>query len=227
MDVVYLVRRGNVNEELRFSLRSLVNLPHDRVWTVGYKPNWLTGVEHIPGNRCQSKWLNVYDNLRIAASEVEADEFIVMNDDFFVVNPVAGVPTRHRGYLIDHISSVGSGSWKRSLMATFDFLRANGFRRPLSYDLHIPITMEREKLGEVLEIAWRKSTIPVQWRSLYGNWWRVPSTLRRDVKVRRAQIKDEWGPGADFVSTDDYSFGRAEVGAWLRQRFPDKSEFEK
>ena len=35
MDLVYLVRPGEQNEELRWSLRSLVNLPHERVFEVG------------------------------------------------------------------------------------------------------------------------------------------------------------------------------------------------
>ena len=50
MDAVYYVRPGDRNDELRYSLRSLANLPHDRVWIVGHTPPWVTGIESIQGN---------------------------------------------------------------------------------------------------------------------------------------------------------------------------------
>ncbi len=42
-DVVYVVRPGDKNEELRYSIRSVIaNLPHRKVWIAGYKPTWLS-----------------------------------------------------------------------------------------------------------------------------------------------------------------------------------------
>ena len=44
MDIVYNCRPGKQNEELRYSIRSVMeNLPHDNLWVVGGKPEWYTG----------------------------------------------------------------------------------------------------------------------------------------------------------------------------------------
>ncbi|MFF3129757.1 hypothetical protein ACFVRD_48125 [Streptomyces sp. NPDC057908] len=40
-DIVYVVRPWNQNEQLRYSLRTLANLPHRRVWIAGYCPTWV------------------------------------------------------------------------------------------------------------------------------------------------------------------------------------------
>lgn len=40
-DIVYFVKESAKNEELRYSLRSLKNFPHGRVWFYGYCPSFL------------------------------------------------------------------------------------------------------------------------------------------------------------------------------------------
>ena len=102
-DVVYFVRKGDQNEELRYSLRSLVNLPHRKVWIVGHTPAWVTGVESIPGNVFREKWWNVVDNLRLAALHVKAEQFVVMNDDIFLMRPPSLAPC-YRGPLVEQIA---------------------------------------------------------------------------------------------------------------------------
>jgi hypothetical protein len=48
-DVVYVVRPGNRNEELRYSLRSIAaHLPHRRVWLAGFCPSWVRNISFIP-----------------------------------------------------------------------------------------------------------------------------------------------------------------------------------
>lgn len=226
MDVVYFVRRG-ANEELRFSLRSLAaNLPHERVWIVGDKPPWVQGVQFVQGNRLGgSKWRNVYDNLRLAAEHVEADRFVVMNDDFHITHPTTAeaLPTWHRCLLTAHIPKT-SGHWRRSLESTLAFLIACGFEAPLSYELHLPVVMERAKLGEVLaEARHQTPLIPPQWRTLYGNWWHVPTTpAPADVKVGRRTV---WQPGG-FVSTSDMSWPASEAGRWVRKHFATAGPYE-
>jgi hypothetical protein len=102
--VAYYVRRGDANPELRYSLRSLSNLPHGRVLIVGHKPAWVTGVEHISGNRRHSIEANAVDNLRLACSGLDADRFVVMNDDFYIMSPLDSVPALHEGHLDERIS---------------------------------------------------------------------------------------------------------------------------
>src|SRR5690606_40329879 len=91
MDVVYLVRPGNRNEELRWSLRTLVNLPHDRVWIVGHLPNWIDRhkVQYLRTEQYELKHTNTLNNLATACDHSDiSDRFVLMNDDFFVLQPV-------------------------------------------------------------------------------------------------------------------------------------------
>jgi hypothetical protein len=224
MDLVYLVRNGERNDELRHSLRSLVNLPHGRVWVVGHRPKWLTGVEHIRGNRYPSKELNVYDNLQLACQQVDADRFVVMNDDFFVMRP-AQLRWWHRGTLTDHIAELNPGlsKWRTSLCNTLEWLTAQGFTDPLSYELHVPVVMERDKLADILARAVGKG-VPAQWRTLYGNWWQVRSTRRADVRVRRVAAGVKAGT---FLSTDDSTFRTHPAGLLVQTMFPEPCRYER
>jgi hypothetical protein len=59
-DLVYVVREGDRNNELRHSLRSVVaNVPHRLVWIAGYKPGWVSDlVGYIPMAQRGTKWQN-------------------------------------------------------------------------------------------------------------------------------------------------------------------------
>jgi hypothetical protein len=222
VDVVYFVKRGDKNEELRYSLRSLANLPHGRVWIVGHVPRWVDNVEHIPGNRHSTKWRNVYDNLQLAC-EHGPDRFVVMNDDFFVMALMWRLPSLYRGTLDRHIASCRQSDWRRSLVATKAWLAGQGITSPLSYELHVPVVMDRARLGEVLDLAHTAGTLP-QWRTLYGNYWQVPALMAPDCKVRTT--RQEWTPGGPFISTDDGTWRSHPAGRAVREAFPDPSPYE-
>lgn len=225
-DVVYLVRRGDRNPELKYSLRSLRNMPHGRVVVVGHRPNWLGGVTHVAGNRNGAeKALNIFDNLRLACDHVDADRFVLMNDDFFIMEPVDGPPSWHRGRLADHLARVRQQSaWRTSLQTTLDWLRARGHDDPLSFAVHAPMPFEVAKLAEVLDLA-AGPRIPPGARSIYGNWWNIPAVEIEDPKVRCT--RDGWTPGMALASTDDQTFRHHRIGQIIRARFARPSEFER
>jgi hypothetical protein len=221
MDVLYVVRKGERNSELRYSLRSLANLPDvDTVWIVGHKPRWIDGVGFVPGNRHTSKWHNVPDNLRIACEQIPVNRFVVMNDDFYVTRPVSRIPSWYRGPLSEHIRST-RGIWQKSLQRSAEVLGENGYRNLLSYELHVPVVMEREKLAEVLKYIPANEKFPAQWRTLYGNWWQVAAEWAPDCKLRT--MHQEWVPGS-FLSTDPGTFRRVE--SYLASLFPEPSPYE-
>src|SRR5690606_11872914 len=150
---VYLVRPGDQNDELRYSLRSLeANLPPGDVVIVGYCPTWVTGVLHIRGNRFGThKQRNVYDNVLTAAHcDVLPDQVVWMNDDFITLAPA--VPAMaHRCTLAEHIDGLTTRSWWwRSLKATDAWLRHQGHDDPLSFELHRPLPGDRHLMAEVL-----------------------------------------------------------------------------
>lgn len=227
MDIIYPVRDGDDNDELRYSLRSLAaNYPHGRVWIVGHKPEWVQGVEFIPGNRFGGRGnANVYDNILLACNNPEiSSRVVIFNDDFFVTEPVDGIPAMYRSTLMEHIAlprvQRDTSGWRQSLVTTRGCLQARGIANPVSYELHMPFVADRRKMADILQ-AFRHVTPanPPQWRSLYGNLCRIGGEIRKDVKCFNAD--DLFRP---FHSTEDRSFQF--FRRILHELFPDPCRYE-
>jgi len=232
-DVIYPVRPGDTNDELRYSLRSLEAFfpDHGTVWVVGYKPNWLTGVEFIPGNTSASSQTNVFRNILTACStQGVSDEVIVFNDDFFLTEPLTALPVYYRSSLDAHLrlprvrmATNGKSSWwAESLRTTKICLQAIGVDDPLSYELHVPFPADRQLMADTLtRFSEITPTNPPQWRTLYGNLniRREDSVLIEDSKAFR--------PGklrTPFHSTTDLSWRHFRTA--LSTMFPDPSRYE-
>lgn len=225
-DLVYLVRPGDDNEELRYSLRTLANLPHDRVWFVGHLPSWVTGVGHIPGNRANAKALNVLDNVRLACEHpFVADDVIVMNDDFFVLDPCELAPWARKP-LAAHIDSLShrGDAWVTSLRNTRDWLQLHGFHDPLSFELHTPFPIHKRSMAEALQaVADFGAPFPPQWRTVYGNLHVADAEVHPDVKLKSSTYVAH-ALAQPLLSTDDRGWPR--VAEHIRERFPDPSPYE-
>jgi hypothetical protein len=219
---VYLCRPGERNEELRYSLRSLRNLPHDRVWIAGGWPRWVR-TETLKANRLGSKYRLTTNNLRAAAEHPEvSDRFIVMNDDFFVMRPIASVPPLHRGPITPE--TMKRDRYTRSMDELVAYLRGFGFKHPLSYELHIPMVMSKRKVLQMFDLDCPPIALDRYKRSLYGNIYGVGGTLTRDCKVKAR--REEFRREALFLSTNDVTFNSEPVGAFIRETFPDPSPYE-
>lgn len=225
MDVVYLCREGE-NEELRYSLRSLRNLPHDRVWVFGGAPEWLRGAELVPVDQHASKYRVTTAAMRAACLHPRvSDPFALMNDDFFVMEPVAGVPALNRGP-VDVVAAeygrrIGASPYLEGMLATRDLLASLGCERPLSYELHVPLPVHKAEMLRALEVG-QAAGIPVlHKRTLYGNLAGLGGETIADVKIcgRRQCI-----PVGPWLSTLDATFPRAHP--LLAHRFPRPSPFE-
>jgi hypothetical protein len=180
MDLVYICRDGK-NEELRYSIRSAVkNLKFDNLWVVGGKPNWYVG-NHLEVIQNKSKYANARNNLRAICNSPEiSDSFILMNDDFYIMNKVDNVPYMHGGLLDNKIKQYKSltGDTRYVLMLKKTQLNLS-FRlknNVLDYELHVPMVMEKKKLLTIVEL-------PDLWRSRYGNTFGVGGIEMDDVKV--------------------------------------------
>lgn len=231
MTMVYIVRAGETNEELRYSLRTVqANTLEDHIVIVGHAPSWLRDVEVVKGNRFKhDKARNVYDNIRIACSAVTEEQIILMNDDFHILRPLGHMPMYHRGSLRTHIASLSATNtwWRRSLRATELWLEAAGYVNPLSYELHRPFPVDRQQMAKVLKKAQDyQQANPPQWRTLYGNYFEAGGIQVNDEKVYKTRVRDPFPVDAPFLSTTDYSFVRSAAGAELRKRFPDPSKWE-
>lgn len=232
MDVVYICEANERNEELRHSLRTLANLPHARVWMVGYKPRWARNVQYLPTKQISSKHVNTWRNWQAVATCADiSDRFILFNDDFFVTRPIAAIPDLHRGPLAEAIDLYRRKRLAQMLgraTTTQGLLRRAGRDGELySYELHTPMVIDRAVLAEAIGWVTQAHRGPVAHlskRTLYGNWARAGGVRAHDVKVQQANVGL---PDTDlpFLSTSPSSWPGL-AGGWVRRAFPVPSMYE-
>ncbi len=223
-DLVYLLRDGE-SEELRFSLRSVAaNLPHGRVWLVGGGPAWPANVSRIRVRQRESKYENVIANLRAALDSPEvSDPFVLMCDDFFVVEQIDSVPVLHCGRLAERlVRDDASAKYQRAMTETLRLLRDLGHHDPLCYDLHTPMTVGKSGMVEALDAAAGRHVL---WQTVYGNLTGAGGSLSANVKVPVRRSTDVL-PAGPFWSTNDNSFAHTEIGRRIRAAFPERCRYE-
>lgn len=235
MDVVWICRDGP-NEELRYSIRSVVKyMPHSKILVVGGKPDWYKGpflpVEtFLHGRKSTNKYVNAKNNIQsIIDSPKVSSEFVFMNDDFYVMQKLDKVPYYHGGLFADKIKEfyryAGYSDYVKVLLRTQSALEALGIKDLLDYTLHIPITYSKEKLAQVLPYD---GSI----RTLYGNIHRVDGKQMEDVKVHPKRLRPHSPQPFDylnkktlFLSTADASFSEVKRNL-LGKVFTKPSKYE-
>lgn len=229
MNFVYICKSGN-NEELRYSIRSVINsFPDADIWLVGGKPDWYLG-NYIKVNQDSHKYVNAINNLQVLCKSQEiSDEFILMNDDFFIIKQINTIDHFYNGLLsnkIDkYIKITGSSMYIKKLMLTNIRLIERGIEDPYDYELHVPMAMEKNKLLAIIN-----KYPSCLWRSMYGNINNVGGTEMEDVKVytnkRHAARSNEITENSTFLSTEDQAFEMM-LNKVLKKLFPNPTKYEK
>lgn len=232
MDILYTLKNCSNCDELTYSLRSLVNLPHDRVFIVGGCPNNInkSKVIHIKTEQNSTKWKNSTENVKKACADARlSDDFILMNDDFFILRQVAN-PVQEFNIAWDTMqklydSSLARGAacanWYKGMKETKDLLQKQGISDPLCYDLHTPFVFNKAKFLKIFDIAGINDIDVLHWRSVYGNLYLKDTQFIEDVKVRTA---NDFKQDSKFISCSDSGFGI--IKPILNKLFPNKSEYE-
>ena len=229
MDFVYICRDGD-NEELRYSIRSVINsFPEAKVWVVGGKPNWYVG-NYIDVGQIGLKYNNAINNLNALCNSQEiSDDFVLMNDDFFILKQIDTIKYFHGGSLsnkINRFKQLSRGSaYIKKLMVTEQTLKDYNVASPLDYELHVPMVMNKNKLKTIID-----KDQNCLWRSLYGNLFNVGGIETTDVKIYHSNanqsISYKITNDSVYASTDDITF--KEVWATtLKKSFPHKTIYEK
>jgi hypothetical protein len=221
MDYVYICREGD-NEELRYSIRSVVaNATHDKIWVIGYKPDWYIG-NYIQIDNIGSKFENITNCHKILPDiGALSEEFVIMNDDFFILKPLGKMPTFSDGTLTDKIEknmiSAGLSKYVRALITAKKRLHKLGITDPINYDLHTPMVFNKALLASVDDLT-------LSPRSLYGNLFKIDSIMIDDVKIHKKGSPFDIDE-SHFISTEDDSFYL--IKDKLEQLFPNKTIYEK
>lgn len=231
LDIVYFVKDAPSNEELRYSLRSMcANMPHKRVWIFGGRPANIEADIHVKVNQeGKTKWDKVRSMFEMACLNKElTDDFILFNDDFFIMQPTDKIEPLYRGSLADHIKVIEDACWHkpsdytRQLRRMNEHLESMGLST-LSYELHIPFIFNKKQLLYLIN----KYPDMRCTRTFYGNFYNVGGKQHRDVKIFSDKPSFDYKTSR-FLSTDD-SVVNVNNNAWryIRKQFPKKCEYER
>lgn len=227
-DVIYILRSGK-NEELRYSLRSVAkNYPHKRVIFYGGKPDGIEPDLFIPyAQPGDTKWEKVRNTIEIICKNDNiTEDFILFNDDFFIMKPVENPTNYYDGTLAERINSIERALFGRHsiysdrLRHLLETLKRAGIVNPLNYAHHTPMIINRKKMLETLE----KYPNEPMFRALYGNINQIGGENMPDVKFyqRRQPF-----PIGQYASTADDSWKQEKIGQIIRGKFALRSRFER
>lgn len=231
MDVVYMVKESENNEELRYSLRTLeAHFPHNRVVIVGFKPSWVQNVYHIKVPQDgQTKYKNIDKNWGALLRDDEiSDNFVLFNDDFFVIDKVKELPMMYYGSLDEHIADMKKRSrpakYIQRVQNTLDTLRRwHDVGEICSYELHMPMVIRKEMCHGLWIHCSKYKIKPYEMRSLYGNLFEGGGIRTADCKIYDLNDGALWHP---FVSTTDKVFHAGKAGEMIRERYQHPSRYE-
>ena len=223
-DIVYFVKESRENEELRYSLRTLKNFPHRKVFFYGGCPDGLLPDQHIHIRQNQpTKWQNVQMMLKLACNNPHITaNFWLFNDDFFVMQKVTNPKNYYHGDIYKHIVQLEDKygevtAYSAQLRKMAQELEALGCTTK-DYALHVPILINKDKMLEMFNV-----TDCPMFRSLYGNYSNIGGSEMLDVKITS---KEKLYKGGIYLSTDDNSFAGA-VGNQIKEMFPDRCKYER
>lgn len=225
-DLIYILKADIDTKELKYSLRSVEkNFPIKRVWFVGGQPKGLEPDIRIPhvqvGN---SKWEMIRSSMWKAVNDERlSEDFFLFNDDFFVMEPVDTDSFRNfvdgtLGRRIDELhSESGMNAYTRTLFKLEQELKT--MHEPtMNFDVHLPMLLNKEQVRSTLY----KCSSP-QMRSAIGNINRLPFVIHPDVKVYDLESVPV---NETYLSTNDDTFRKGNVGEYIRETFTTKSRFE-
>lgn len=234
MDVVYVIKDWTWRyDELRYSLRSLCNVPHDNVIIVWHKPSWLKWVKHIKiADDTNNKINNVRKKLEwICKSNRISEDFIYMHDDIFVLQPQKEIKYYKMASLANHKNTILRKLWFNRYYIAINSVYEL-FPKGDSFDVHCPIVFNRKKLWDVLEkykySKWSRRSI---YCNEYGIKWEfLPNTYRSSI-LYDCKIFD---PKKFMVTKTQPYLSISDLVAYcepfkkfIQAKFPDKSPYEK
>jgi len=227
-DVLYPVR-PSPKEDLRYSIRTLRNVPHGNVMLVGAVPAWATCLS-IPKPPHRPDLRDAAANILMGMqSDQLTEDVILMMDDVFILNEIPEIPTWHRGPLQKVISHYGDrrSRYLLNMQRTLELLVSLGIPRPLCYELHIPMMVNRQAYLDMLNLIPEDDTIEsFSKRTLYGNIAGIGGKqvgIMSDVKVTGMSPRI---PRGGFMSTSASGW-RGRAGKLIRRDFPDPSPWER
>jgi predicted DNA-binding transcriptional regulator len=235
--ILYPLIKSSVGdcEELKYSLRSLethLTIPFD-VTIIGYKPKWLniSKVRYIYYGQCDDRYKNSLHAIDIMANIV--DEFILFNDDFFIISDMTDKELKQIYYLQDlnKIKSWGKRWYQQMLKKGFEEIKAKGYYG-FSYATHAPQFYKSEIVKKVIydEFKLFEKEHFVAFENYYYNFIGAEKNAKQiyDYRVARydkTPFKESEVIGKIFMNFDENGMNSG-IWDYVKKRFNMKSKFE-
>jgi len=244
MDVVYPYCANYAKwEELRYSLRSLANVPNiESVWILGDTlPDWSKGLKLLKSTQFSSQaWIKsryISQNiLRACATDELSDDFLFMCDDFYILKPVTH---NQLAKLIaekdlNRSKVIKAGAlWVDQLWHTYDVLKVEGLYG-WNYETHMPkIVNKHAFIDMMLLFGYQRGLL---WETLYFNYARKgerPEIKNRSFlhqaqffKPTARHVIDRKMKAAIYLNHSDAGLTENLKNA-IMASFPEPSRFEK
>jgi len=222
-------------EELKYSLRSLeTHLKTDfDVTIVGYRPKWLniSKVRYIYYGQCDKRYRNSLHAVDIMCNIV--DEFVLFNDDFFLIKDITADDLKQIYYLQDlnKIKNWGTRFYQKKLKVGFEEIKKKGFYG-LSYATHTPQFYKSDIVKKVIYEVFKlfEKDEFVAFENYYYNYVGAEKEAKQvyDVRVARydkTSFKESEADGKIYLNFDE-SGAKSGIFDFVKNRFTKKSKFE-
>ena len=188
-------------------------------------PEWLVNVDYIHDN---PNIMNYHAKIAMAyykSSEKVTDEFVIMNDDFFLLEKTdfATFKNKERGNsLKHHLATYGTGYFYGKQIEN----TVNNLSTDRHFDSHYPMKLNRgkfrglyDKFKDKIE---NKTTILI--RSLYGNYYNIEAEILDDLKITsnyNLPVKNRFCFSIGDNGLTD------KMKAYLQELYPNQSKYER
>ncbi len=245
-DVVYFLKTPLAfhEVELKYSLRSLRNIPHGKVFMVTptlpdiVNPDSVVHVSHLPVHERK------YDDLSekwkwLGTNTLMTDNVTYMDDDYYITLPVS-LPLPKLGFhplwlMVEFFEnqsykSLGVGTEAASLIAaqhnTMRLLKEHGIEDPISPQQHFPWPVKRSNIP----VDWEDGNGPYDWKIIEFNHNNPnPPIYLHECKVTNHEslVKVMKRTPAFLSSQDGITLYTSGLLTLLSMKFPEKSEYER
>ena len=218
LDLVYYYVK-TPSDELKYSIRSACeNLNVNRIFLVGDKPSWFKESDraiyvqstiNIGTNGLGS--IPILHLANLLKSGKCPDEFLLMNDDFFIMDKVENWVDYYRDEDDYAQKARKNHSFHLRTLRSLTFVNNSDGHK---YNLHAPMKIEKKNLIILIKIWAALPKRDIDFRTFYGNMF-----TKSDVSIRDNKITTDDFQLSTFISTNDGAFSNLKVGKLIRERF--------
>lgn len=245
MDLVYIVKHSDRNDDLKYSLRSVYKFCNYRkIWIIGYKPNWVQNVEYVETVQTGTKWQNSMLNWETACkTEGISDNFVLMNDDFIAIHPVyniakdVNVCLNNIDVVANRYSKKHASRWQSGFILAEELLKQLNINTMYNMETHLPFIVNKKQYLDMLKLPQIKQFDPTKVlhkRSIYYNLYHKDSDQNphkiSDVKITLNKDLSDMFLNENWVSVFDDVIGNIlkypRINMFLRKLFPCKCIYE-